>query len=66
MIMAGTCPPTSIDLGKDEPGMPLQHEYREGGKLIWCDVITDGQVMKSPDDIDASPAGVYRHLENGW
>jgi len=31
MIVAGTYPPIHIDLGKDEPGMILLREYREGG-----------------------------------
>jgi hypothetical protein len=35
MIVAGTSPPISIDLGKDQSGMTLQHEYREGGYLVW-------------------------------
>jgi hypothetical protein len=28
MITAGTHPPISIDLGKDEPGMTLQREVK--------------------------------------
>ena len=60
MITAGTYPPISIDLGSNEPGMILQHEYREGGNLIWRDVVKDGQAVKSPVDIGALPAGVYR------
>ena len=60
MITAGTYPPISIDLGSNEPGMTLQREYREGGNLIWRDVVIDGQVVKSPVDIDALPAGKYR------
>ena len=39
MITAGTHLPVSIDLGKDEPGMTLQREYREGGYLVWRDVV---------------------------
>jgi hypothetical protein len=66
MIVAGTSPPIWIDYGNDEPGMTLQREYREGGKLIWRDVIKGEQVVKSPVDIDELPAGVYRHIENGW
>ena len=58
MITAGSYPP--IDLGKDEPGMTLQRKYREGGKLVWRDVVTDGQAVKSPVDLDALPFGVYR------
>ena len=53
MIVSGTNPPITIDLGSNEPGMILQREYREGGKLIWRDVVKDGQVVKSPVDIDA-------------
>ena len=60
MIVAGTNPPISIDLGKDEPGMTLQREYREGGNLVWRDYEVDGETVKSPVDIDALPAGVYR------
>ena len=60
MITAGTYPPIHIDLGKDEPGMTLQREYREGDKLFWRDVVKDGQVVESPVDIDGLPAGVYR------
>ena len=41
-------------------GMTLQREYLEGGRLIWRDIEKDGQVMKSPVDIDALPAGKYR------
>ena len=60
MISAGSYPPINIDLGSDEPGMILQREYREGGKLVWRDVEKDGRVVKSPVDIDALPFGVYR------
>lgn len=49
-----------IDLGKDEPDMTLQREYREDDYLIWRDVMKGGQVVKSPVDIDALPAGKYR------
>ena len=38
--------------------MTLQR--REGGKLIWRDVVKNGQVVKSRFDIDALPFGVYR------
>ena len=62
MIVAGTYP--SIDLGNDQPGMTLQREYREGGKLIWRNVVEDGQVVKSPIDLDALPAGVYRLVKS--
>ena len=60
MITAGSYPPISIDLGSNEPSMTLQRRYREGGKLMWRDVVTDGEVVKSPVDIDALPTGVYQ------
>jgi hypothetical protein len=66
MIIEGTHPPISIDLGSNEPGMTLQREYREGQRLVWRDVLEGGQAVKSPFDIDALPAGRYRHIENGW
>ena len=56
MITAGTYPP--IDLGKVEPGMTLQ--YGERGYIVWRDYTVDGEVVKSPVDIDALPVGVYR------
>jgi hypothetical protein len=40
--------------------MILQREYSEVGKLIWRDVMKDGETVKSPVDIDALPAGKYR------
>ncbi len=43
MIVAGTYPPINIDLGKDEPGMILQREYRERGYLVWRDYLKDGK-----------------------
>ena len=60
MITAGSYPPISIDLGRDEPGMILQREYREGGKLIWHDVLKGGKTVKSPVDFEKLPFGVYR------
>jgi hypothetical protein len=60
MITAGTSPPISIDLGRNEPGMTLQREYREGGKLVWRDYQVDGEVVRSPVDIENLPAGKYR------
>ena len=60
MIVAGTHPPTSIDLGSNEPGMTLQSEYREGRRLVWRDYEVGGKVVESPVDIDALPPGVYR------
>jgi hypothetical protein len=46
MIVEGTYPPIQIDLGKDEPGMTLQCEYREGGYLVWRDYKVDRKVVK--------------------
>ena len=46
MITAGTYPPIHIDLGSNEPGMTLQREYREDGKLVWRDVVKDGRAGK--------------------
>ncbi len=51
MIVAGAHPPISIDFGNDEPGITLQ--YREGGNLVWCDVVKDGQAVKSPVNLMA-------------
>ena len=59
MIVAGTSPPIYIDLGKAEPGMTLQREYREGRYLVWRDYKVEGKVVKSPVDIDKLPAGKY-------
>ena len=60
MITASTYPPISIDTGKDEPGMVLQYRQIEGGQIVWRDCKVDGKAVKSPVDIDALPAGVYR------
>jgi hypothetical protein len=49
-----------FDSGKNEPGMILQREYREGKYLVWRDYQTDGETVSSPVDIDALPAGRYR------
>jgi len=46
------------DLGSNEPGMTLQRRYREDSKLVWRDVVKDGQVVKSPFYIDALPPGL--------
>ena len=62
MIVSGTYPPISIDLGKDEPGMILQREYRKDGYLIWRDYQVDGETVKSPVDIDGLPLGRYRRI----
>ena len=53
-------PESAIDLGNNEPGMTLQRECREGGYLVWRDVLKYGQLVKSPVDIDALPFGIYR------
>ena len=60
MITAGSYPPISIDFGKDEPGMTLQYRDVERGYIVWRDYKVNGEVVKSPVDIDALPAGVYR------
>ena len=51
MITAGTYPPISIDLGKDEPGMTLQYRNLERDQIVWRDYTVDGEVVKSPVDI---------------
>ena len=63
MIIAGTSPPIHIDLGKDEPGMTLQYRDIERGSVVWKDYLVDGEVVKSPVDINALPAGRYRLVE---
>ena len=60
MITAGTSPPCSIDLGKDEPGMTLQYRDVKKGSIVLCDYKVDGKIVKSPVDIDGLPAGKYR------
>ena len=60
MITAGSHPPISIDFGKDEPGMSLQYRDVVRGQIVWLDYTVDGEVVKSPVDIDALPFGVYR------
>ena len=60
MITAGSYPPISIDLGKDEPGMTLQYRDVERGYIVWRDYTVDGVVVKSPVDIDELPPGKYR------
>jgi len=54
MITAGTDTGVSIDLGNDEPGMTLQFRDVEHGYIIWRDYMVDGEVVKSPVDIDES------------
>ena len=60
MITAGTSPPISIDLGWNEPGMTLQFRNVERDQIVWRDYTVDGEVMRSPVDLDALPVGVYR------
>ena len=60
MIAEGTHPPVQIDLGKDEPGMTLQRECWEGGYRVWRDYVVNGELVKSPVDIDALPWGKYQ------
>jgi hypothetical protein len=60
MITTSTSPPINIDFGRNEPGMTLQREYREGRYLVWRDYQVDGETVKSPVDIDALPSGRYR------
>jgi hypothetical protein len=57
MIVAGTHPPITIDLGSNEPGMIPQLRW-DGDD--WVDYKADGKVVKSPVDIDALPSGRYR------
>ena len=40
--------------------MTLQFRNLERDQIVWRDVEKDGQVVKSPVDIDALPAGRYR------
>jgi hypothetical protein len=51
MITAGSYPPVSIDLGKDEPAMTLQYRNVERGYIVWRDYTVDGEAVKSPVDI---------------
>jgi len=60
LITAGTSPPTSIDLGRDEPGMTLQFRSLELYRIVWRDYTVDGEAVKSPVDIDALPFGRYQ------
>ena len=52
MITAGSYPPVSIDLGKDEPGMTLQYRDIERGYIVWRDYRVDGEVVNSPVESD--------------
>ena len=49
----------TFDFDKSEPGMTLQRHERDE----WVNVILDGQVVKSPVDIDKLPSGEYRLVE---
>ena len=60
MITACTYPPISIDLGRDEADMTLQYRNLERDQIVWRDYTVAGDTVKSPADIDALPAGVYR------
>jgi len=40
--------------------MILQRQEREVGYIVWRDYKVDGEVVKSPVDIDKLPAGRYR------
>ena len=60
MITAGTHPPVSIELGRDEPGMTLQFRNVERDRIVWRDCTVDGEAVESPIDIDKLPAGRYR------
>ena len=60
MITAGTHPSISIDFGNDEPGMTLQYRDVKNGQIVWRDYTVGGEVVKSPVDIDALPAGKHR------
>jgi hypothetical protein len=50
MITTSTSPPINIDLGRNEPGMTLQREYRDGRHLVWRDYKVNGKVVKTPVD----------------
>ena len=60
MLIAGTAPLISIDLGRDEPRMVLQYRDFERRRLVWRDYMVDGEPVKSPVDIDSLPPGKYR------
>ena len=61
MISAGTHTGVWIDLGKDEPGMTLKYRDVEGGYIVWRDYLVDGEVVKSPVDIEKLPSGRFRY-----
>ncbi len=43
--------------------MTLQRECREGVCLAWNDYLVDGEVVKSPVDVDTLPWGKYQLVE---
>jgi hypothetical protein len=51
MIVAGTHPPISIDLGSNESDMTLQYRQIERGYVEWQDYKVDGEAVKSPVDL---------------
>ena len=53
----------TLRLGRDEPGMTLQREYGEGDYRVWRDYLVDGEVVKSPVDIDTLPWGKYQLVQ---
>ena len=63
MIVAGTGPLIYIDLGRDEPGMTLQYRNFERGYIVWRDYTVDGEVVKSPVDIEVLLPGVCRLMD---
>ena len=40
--------------------MTLQYRQIERGFIVWRDYTVDGEVVKSPVDIDELPPGKYR------
>lgn len=54
--MPHDAPSAAFDLGKDEPGMTLQHLERG----VWRDYIVNDKPVLSPVDIEALPPGKYR------
>ena len=40
--------------------MTLQYRDAKNGQIVWRDYTVDGEVLKSPVDIDKLPFGVYR------
>ena len=60
MISAGTYPPISIDLGRNEPGMTMQYRDFERRRIVWRDYLLNGEPVLSPVDIDVLPFGRYQ------